>query len=68
MNKNECSFCGNNEGHSRWETGVIWQCRTALAAMLCAGEPDCPTEREAKRLCVAAMQELNKELNTKTTK
>lgn len=46
--------------------------RTALAAMLCAGEPHCPTEREARRLCVAAMQELNKELhtelNTKNTK
>ena len=42
--------------------------RTALAAMLCAGEPHCPKEREARQLCVAAMQELNKVLNTNKTR
>lgn len=63
MNVNECQFCADNENHSQWEADVIEQCRTALAAILCASEPHCPTEREARRLCVAAMQELNKELN-----
>jgi hypothetical protein len=40
--------------------------REALASVLCAEEPECPTQRESRRLCVEALQALNKltELNT----
>lgn len=39
--------------------------REALASVLCAEEPECPTQRESRRLCVEAIQALNKltELN-----
>lgn len=57
---------GMNEAGEVILLSTIKKAREALASVLCAEEPECPTHRESRRLCVEALQALNKltELNT----
>lgn len=49
-----------NEGSPRWKE--FFKMKAALeacAAVLCANEPNCPSFKEAKQLCVKALQITN---------